>query len=131
MIIFHGKLLKPVTNEDSPAEQRLVSWRVWGGVNDGPTWQEVVLGVQQGADGLHPGHLHAGGRGLQREAFRWSTRPQDELTGVAVHAVLHGQVAHLSTHTHPAEQHYSVSDPGFWSPQEGGTRLTLMLFLNW
>lgn len=70
--------------------------RVQWGLNDVATWQEVVLGVQQGGDGLHPGHLDAGGGGLQRESLRWPTGPQDELTGVCVHALLHGQVDHLA-----------------------------------
>lgn len=62
------------------------------------TRQEVVLGVQQGGDGFHPGHLDAGGGRLQCEALRRATRPQHEFTGITVHTVLHRQVTHLITH---------------------------------
>lgn len=62
------------------------------------TWQEVVLGVQQGCDCVPPGHFNAGGGRLQREALRRATRPQHKLAGIAVHTVLHRQVAHLITH---------------------------------
>lgn len=61
------------------------------------TWQEVVLGIQQGSNGLYPGHLYAGRRCLEREALRRPTRPQHKLTGITVHAVLHCQITHLNT----------------------------------
>lgn len=71
---------------------------VTGRLKDVLTGQEVVLGIQQGGDGLHPSHLDAGGGRLQCETLRRASRPQHELAGISVHTVLHRQVSYLITH---------------------------------